>query len=247
LEGLFRESCLSTQEENIAHTSFVPSTDDYRAHTSCITEAERYEGKLVKKQTKRNPQQEWMDIVTSCQETAPGPLKSHMRTMAGLDNIPRKEKQFRNFTSNSLNLRGKNGDAIVGEIWSVLSVERERRKAEKEKQQQEEKGRKETEKQEQVEKEDEDQSAKESKEVAEAESSIRNAELDPKLVQKAMKKALKQAPNRSMKLKELRRLLGQKLSLSKSAKKLLKKIMQDPPDTAKKSKVKVEGKLIMLV
>jgi hypothetical protein len=164
--------------------------------------------------------------------------------MAGLDNIPRKEKQFRNFTANSLNLRGKNGDAVVGEIWKVLNVERERRQAEKENQR-----RQEIEKQVAVEKEDEENSTKQSKEeVPEAESSRSNAELDPKAVQKAMRKALKQAPNRSMKLKELRRLLGEKMALSKDAKKLLKKIMQDsPPDTAKESKVKVEGKLIMLV
>ena len=185
-----------------------------------------------------------MDIVTSCQETAPGPLKSHLRTMAGLDNIPRKEKQFRNFTANSLNLRGTNGDAVVGEIWKVLNVERERRQTEKENQR-----RKENENPEPEEKEDEDKATKQSREEKpEAESSRIKTELDPKAIQKAMKKALKQAPNRSMKLKELRRLLGEKLALSKDAKKLLKKIMQDSrSDIAKKSKMKVEGKLIMLV
>ena len=41
--------------------------DDYRAHTSCVSEAEKYEGALYKgdkqKKQKRNPQEMWMDVV----------------------------------------------------------------------------------------------------------------------------------------------------------------------------------------
>jgi hypothetical protein len=40
--------------------------------------------------------------------------------MANLDNVPRKAKAFSNFTSNSLNLRGPKGQAIVTEIWNYL-------------------------------------------------------------------------------------------------------------------------------
>jgi hypothetical protein len=40
--------------------------------------------------------------------------------MANLDNVPRKAKAFYNFTSNSLNLRGPKGQAIVTEIWNYL-------------------------------------------------------------------------------------------------------------------------------
>jgi hypothetical protein len=212
-----------------------------------VTEAERYEGKLAKKQTKRNPQQEWMDIVTYCVETAPGSLKSHMRTMAGLDNIPRKEKQFRNFTANSLNLRGQKGDAIVGEIWKVLNEEREKRQVAKETKPKEENEQQDNERKEIPEEGTQvEQATKALKAEPEAKSTSAS-DVDPKKLQKAMKKALQEAPNRSMKIKELRRLLGEKLGLPKSAQKQLKKLMQDPPDTSKKSKVRVEGKLIMLV
>lgn len=194
--------------------------------------------------------------MSSCVETAPGPLKSHMRTMAGLDNIPRKEKQFRNFTANSLNLRGKNGDAIVGDIWNLLKTAKDKRQAEKE-----------TEKQGKNEQEDKAQQqspndatkeaneeattealgTKESAGESKAESSTSGFELDPKTVHKTMKKVLKEAPNRSMKLKELRRILGEKLGLPKTLHKRLKKLIQDTPDTSKKTKLKVEGKVIMLI
>lgn len=226
-------------------------SDDYRAHTSCITEAERYEGKFVKKPIKRNPQQEWMDIVVSCQTSAPGPLASYMRTIAGLDNIPRKEKQFRNFTANSLNLRGKNGDAVVGEIWKLLVEERGRLLVEKEKKQQGKKVQHENDCEDKVEQganEETSETTAVKAPLDEKNKKSSTPDLDPKQVHKAIKKALKEAPNRSMKLKELRRLLGDKLGLSKGARKLLKKLMQDSPDsTLKKSKVKVDGKLIMLV
>ena len=48
-------------------------TDDYRAHTSCMTEAERYEGKLAKpKSQKRNPQQEsWARMGTRASTRQP--------------------------------------------------------------------------------------------------------------------------------------------------------------------------------
>jgi hypothetical protein len=60
-------------------------------------------------------------------------LRRHMETMATLSNIPRKEKQFRNFTANSLNFGSgrQQTDKIVSEIWSFLSTLREKQKAAK--------------------------------------------------------------------------------------------------------------------
>lgn len=235
---------------------FLCRIDDYRAHTSCISEAERYEGKLAKKPTKRNPQQEWMNVVETCVDTAPPHLKSYMRTMAGLDNIPRKEKQFRNFTANSLNLRGKN-ESIVGEIWELLKAEREKRQQQKEQQQQQqqkeskEDDEKTTKQDATIEKTKEPLPSTESAMTKDSKSDNNNKvsddELDPKVVQKAMKKALKKAPNQSMKLKELRNLLGEKLGLPKSAKKQLKKLLETAPLSLNKTKVKVDGKMISLI
>ena len=97
-----------------------------------MTEVERYEKRAPKKNGKVPPQQLWMDLIADAIDTAPAHLKHHLRDMASLDNVPRKEKPFRNFTSNSLNLRGKNGDATVSEIWSYLKEIREKQQQRKE-------------------------------------------------------------------------------------------------------------------
>ena len=71
-----------------------------------------------------------MDIVQDSVDAAPGHLKHHMQTIATLDNVPRKPKQFKNFAANSLNIRGKNGEALLGEIWDFLKAKQDaRRKA----------------------------------------------------------------------------------------------------------------------
>mmetsp|Transcript_109190 Transcript_109190/g.163321 ORF Transcript_109190/g.163321 Transcript_109190/m.163321 type:complete len:268 (-) Transcript_109190:7-810(-) len=225
--------------------------DDYRAHTSCITESERYEGKFAK-QAKRNPQQEWMDLVTSCSSTAPMHLKGYFRTMSSLDNIPRKEKQFRNFTSNSLGLRGAN-EKVVGEIWNVLKAEREKRQAVKQEQMEKAKEKK---KQQQEESQkvkekkvasDDDESEDEVESKTKEPKTKNSDDIDPKRIKKVVKKALRKAPNRSMKIKELRKLLGDKLGVPKSEKKRLKDLIAKAPSIFKKDQIKVDGKIITLI
>lgn len=103
-------------------------------HTSCITEVERYEKRAPKqKNGKVPPQQQWMDLIAAAVATAPAHLKQHMGAMATLDNVPRKLKPFYNFTSNSLNLRGKSGEATVSEIWLHLSKLREEQQQQQQK------------------------------------------------------------------------------------------------------------------
>lgn len=94
-----------------------------------MTEVERYEKRGdnassngQKKGGKKSPQEAWMDLVASSVDVAPAHLKSQLSIIAGLDNVPRKEKQFRNFATNSLNLRGNNsrGANVVSEIWTLL-------------------------------------------------------------------------------------------------------------------------------
>jgi hypothetical protein len=95
-----------------------------------MTEAERYEkkGPSAKSVGKVTPQQHWMNSIASAVDSAPAHLRNYVQTMSQLDNVPRKEKQFRNFTANSLNLRGNQRDAIVSDIWTLLQAEREKRK-----------------------------------------------------------------------------------------------------------------------
>ena len=72
-----------------------------------------------------------MDIVVHCSSNPPAHLRSYMNTMSELDNIPRNEKKFVNFASNSLQLRGSN-IKIVEEIWNLLKLEQGKRIAAKE-------------------------------------------------------------------------------------------------------------------
>lgn len=188
-----------------------------------------------------------MDVVESIVATAPSNLKSYLQTMAGLDNIPRKEKQFRNFTVNSLGLRGRD-EAVVGEIWKLLKKERDTRQEQKDKEreqkQQQRKGN-----------EEERARAEEAKNTKAGENSDNETMqqtapdeiVDKKKVSKALKKALQKAPNRSMKLKVLRKQLSDQLGLSKKAKKQLKQLLLQAPTESKKSKIVVDGKIISLI
>ena len=54
-----------------------------------------------------------------------------MEELSSLDNVPRKEKAFRNFASNSLRLRGNHGSNIVDTIWAHLCKVRQESQEEK--------------------------------------------------------------------------------------------------------------------
>jgi LYAR-type C2HC zinc finger len=110
-----------------------PQTDDYRSHTSCISEMERYEKKARKGRQKRSPQELWMDLITTAGiQSAPVHLRPHLETIVGYDNVPRKEKAFHNFVANSLNLRAKHGDGVIVEMWNLLKGLRDRQLDERE-------------------------------------------------------------------------------------------------------------------
>jgi hypothetical protein len=207
-----------------------------------------------------------MDVVRSCASSSSCPphLRSHMQTMAGLDNIPRKEKQFRNLASNSLGLRGSNGGRIVDEIWRCLKQERERRLAVKEAQN--EGGQKQQKQQQQRGTQEEETTtvaatqnegkptsspAKDADHSSLAMgidskpsgSTSTSSKADAKRVKSAAKKALKGAPNRTMKTKELRKLLGKELPVL--SKERLKELLAETTQSSK-GRLKVDGKLISL-
>lgn len=221
-------------------------------HTSCISEAERYEKTAAKpKKAKRNPQQEWMDIVETCASSAPCHLRDHLLAMSNLDNIPRKEKQFVNFASNSLKLRGSN-KSVVNEIWSHLRQERERRiaekekneKIEKEKQQPQEKAAPHHAEEEKIPSEKVVPNLSENEKFPSACSSNTHENvIDKKKLKKITKRALKKAPNRSMRMKELRKILKKELGLPKITKKQLNLILIETAETSK-NRIKIDGKLM---
>jgi len=240
--------------------------DEYRNHTSCISEAERYEKTIYRgarkldesgtghrqqqhqRSKKLTPQEAWNQTIEVAAETAPPSLKSYMDQLAMMENVPRKEKQFRNFTVNSLRLKGPGGEKIKGEIWALLSKVREEEKKKREAHESNIK----QQKQPTPQKKDEEDSPNLSKEAdskAVSESEEELADLpSEKAVTKAMKKALKKSSNKQMKFKALRKQVHESLSLKadKSGEKKLKKLLKQCIDDNPK-KIIMDGKIVKLI
>ena len=120
--------------------------DEYRAHTSCISEAERYEKSIYRgarkldesgtghrtygqqggKNNKLSPQEAWQQIIRVAAEKAPASMKSYMEQLEMLENVPRKLKPFRNFADQVFKLKGPSGVTIKDEIWKLLEKSREK-------------------------------------------------------------------------------------------------------------------------
>ena len=214
------------------------SLDDYRSHTSCMTEAERYEKTVyrgpkkgdvnAKSSKKMSKQERWLQCVADAAETAPAGLRPHFERMAMLDNVPFKPKQFRNFAMNSLP-RGANQQKTIDDMWNLLkgNFDKEMEKVNSQNQ-----GGSAAKKNEANTKEaDATENAKEPKEKEEEdksepkaeESDSTDASVDAKKVKKTMKSILKK--NRTMKAKKLRKDVLKTLALKKAVEKKVEGIM----------------------
>ena len=102
--------------------------DDYWNHTTCVTEAERYQGHLyVAKDNKGDVKQAaWLSAVQNKLDSAAGSgkLKPYMETLLKYDNIPRKKAKFINFAKNSLNLKADR-EGIAEQLWDVIGFDKE--------------------------------------------------------------------------------------------------------------------------
>lgn len=196
--------------------------DDYRTHTSCISEAERYERTVYRgvkkgeksKGGKRTPQEAWNDIVEKAaerKEEADATIRGYLAQLVDCVNVPRKEKQFKNFTSNSLRLRGQ--DREVSMMWEFLVGLRQEKNDAKEKEKKEEERKKEAVKEEIKEKEEKEKLEKSEKSEKSDTLSGKKRALDPPSTTssisssagvKILKKALKSSPSNTLKLRELR-------------------------------------------
>jgi hypothetical protein len=232
-------------------TYFSLMADDFRAHTSCITEAERYEKSVYRggnNKTKKNPQEAWNELIATSSLTAPASIIRHLEMLASLDNVPRKPKQFRNFTANSLNLRGSQATTIVDAMWKHLSQLRDeeneaKKKEEEQKQLKEEQSASKT-----SETYQQNKGQKLSKDHVRKSNNgkgVKDKDISSKKeVKKAMKRVLKKAPNRSMKLKDLRKAVRAYLECGDSGRPKIKKIIGQ--ELVDNGKIKVEGKLVIL-
>lgn len=203
---------------------------------------------------KRTPQEAWNNTIQVAAETAPSSLKSYMDQLAECENVPRKEKQFRNFTVNSLKLRGPSGERAKGEIWALLVKARDDEKKIREEQEKEDKEAKlAAQKQNEV-----DQASKKSNSQTVSDSddeSGSSSDSDTstpalpseKAVTKVMKKMLKKSSNKQMKFKALRKQVQHSFSLKadKEGKKKLKCLLQQCVDS-NPEKLVMNGQIVTL-
>ena len=97
---------------------------EYKAHTSCMSEAKRYEGKFYVEKEKKGErkQQSWMESVITRLESADpkhAGLKSYVEKLMQYDNLPRKKAKFVNFAKNSLNLKADR-EGIAEKLWGLI-------------------------------------------------------------------------------------------------------------------------------
>ena len=95
---------------------------EYVTHTSCVSEAEKYEKSLYKARpnAKANPQEAWMDLIHEAagrKQEAPANIAEYVGRLGDLDNVPRNQKKFANFAKNSLRI---SNDAVLDSIWKFL-------------------------------------------------------------------------------------------------------------------------------
>eukprot|EP00041_Stephanoeca_diplocostata_P010131 m.160705 g.160705 ORF g.160705 m.160705 type:complete len:280 (-) comp18036_c0_seq3:176-1015(-) len=97
--------------------------EGYRAHNSCISEAEKYQGALYKPKDKANKgdikQQQWLTNVHLAKATIKDPkMKSALDKISKYQNVPRKQKKFINFAKNSLKIYD---EAFLGKLFGHFS------------------------------------------------------------------------------------------------------------------------------
>lgn len=81
--------------------------DAYKNHTSCISEAEKYQGHLYQPKDRENKgdakQKQWLKQVQGSTNNVEDPrLKGLLEKISEYSNVPRKKKKFENFCKNSV-------------------------------------------------------------------------------------------------------------------------------------------------
>jgi len=117
--GSFYVSCIDCSK--------VFRWDEWEAHTTCMSEAQKYQGNLYNAKENVNKgqvkQDAWIEGITKMVEdpnsTINPTTKSLLQRLLGFDNIPRKQKPFGNFVKNSLKLWN---DKQIADMWAVIEV-----------------------------------------------------------------------------------------------------------------------------
>lgn len=105
--------------------SKVFAWDEWEKHTTCVSEAQKYQGKLFKEKESSNKGQKKQDMWTENVQSkvgdasVPQHVRASLEKLMGFDNVPRKQKPFANFVKNSLKLWDS---ARINELWDVISA-----------------------------------------------------------------------------------------------------------------------------
>lgn len=81
----------------------------HRAHNTCVTEAQKYQGSTYKApRAKKDPQAEWLEMLGAA-AAKPSRHAATLRAATDFPNVPRKLKPFINFARNSLRVHSEKG------------------------------------------------------------------------------------------------------------------------------------------
>jgi len=94
--------------------------EEYKSHVKCVSEQERYGGKVTVNKGEKK-QEQWIEQIQ--QAVSRGGLSpkisSIIQRLLSFDNIPRKQSKFKNFLRTSVNVRD---EGLAEEIWKTLET-----------------------------------------------------------------------------------------------------------------------------
>lgn len=228
--------------------SVVFEGNDYAAHTSCISEAQKYEGSLYREKGKSGPakkesaQERWMRVVQSASAGGDAKFQNVLDRVAGYDNVPRKRAKFLNFMKNSIALHDQ---AMVERVWNLYEAGDKAAVAEASAADESSNGASaaDSSKKRSEREEEKEPTAEQSNGAKESSSKKAKTEDKPVKWAKLVKAALKSAPSKQLDFEQLReqvvgRVVAEKLS-SKSEKELRKEFKAAVKESGKVAVVEV--------
>lgn len=106
--------------------SKVFAWNEWQSHTNCVSEAQKYQGKLFEAKENTNKGQAKQDMWTdNIQQKIEDPssgvsaeIKGLLQKLLGFNNIPRKQKPFGNFVKNSVKIWD---EKKISAMWEVIA------------------------------------------------------------------------------------------------------------------------------
>ncbi|XP_076012928.1 cell growth-regulating nucleolar protein [Genypterus blacodes] len=97
--------------------------DDYKNHTRCISEDQKYGGKGYEAKSNKGDvkQQQWIQRVQEAMDK-PGisaKLRDVLHQVSSYDNVPRKKAKFQNWMRNSMKITNP---GVHNEVWDIISA-----------------------------------------------------------------------------------------------------------------------------